>query len=148
MPSSFRINRLRPLTLEITTICPCLWVVLISPSSIPRLWNLARKFNFSAAAWNCMKLPDLAWKIAENPTSHGIGASFHFFLGQNFHFLSAEFSVVYLEQFSSAKFVFSKHRISIFEYRISIFFSTEFMKFAFSDRRVSIFGVRHTGGSD
>ncbi len=70
-----------------------------------------------------VEFPDLAQKITEKQTFHGIG--------EIFHFLSAEFPFSECRilaglfraplQFLTAKLAFSDRRISIFEHRISIF---------------------------
>ena len=66
----------------------------LSPSTIPRLWNLVQNFNFSCSSTG---FPNLAWKRA-----------IFFGTGKIFHFLSAEIPVL------SAEFPFLECSISIF----------------------------------
>ncbi len=83
------------------------------------------------AAWNCAEFTDLAQKIVEKQTFHGIGEIFHFsssdfsFLSmQNFHFLNAEYP-------------FSEHRILNSQFRASLEFLSAI--FEFSEHRISSF---------
>ncbi len=68
------------------------------------------------------------------------------FLSAKFAFLGAEFWVVYLEQFLSAKFAlnFLECRILIFSTEFWGFFSAEF---ALSECGISIFSAPNSGGS-
>ncbi len=65
--------------------------------------DLARNFDLKVAVQNCAKLPELAWKIAEKQTFHGI-REILYLLRAEFPFLRAEFS------FFESEFPFSERR--------------------------------------